>query len=227
MLNANARNLSPALNTEGDELPRIDRNALWYEFEVRKHRFVKRYALAAILIAGLIIWTGAACLITRAVVRKNTIQEEAEHYAPYLEELTKYKAKEWEDGQATFLSDAKSKAAARQVDAVQLAHDNGLWKNENAFKTYCWNVYVRKTSPFYPDSIVEVLDQPMQYEFHDHNDTYNQEKYLWALEVLEQADTGMMPAYLTQNHVMLEVRNGGNDCVLNTEKGDDPWRYRE
>ena len=196
------------------------------EMEDRVDYLKKRYGIAVIV---FLVWVASLLitfLITSYSVHNKTVKEEEEHYAPYLAELTKYKQKEWDEGQANFLSDENSKAAAMQDDAVQLAHDSGMWKNENAFKTYCWNVIIRKMSPRYPNSIAEVLDQPKQYDYHDHGDTFNQEKYLWAMEVLEQADTGMLPAYLSLDHIVLEVRNGGNDCVLNTESGNDQWRYQ-
>ena len=211
-------------NSRYDRAERL-RTELKHEMEDRLYWMKKRYGIAVIVV---LVWVASLLitfLLTSHFVYKRTVKEEEEHYAPYLAKLAEYMNKEYEDGKANFLSDENSKAAAMQDDAIALAHDGGMWKNENAFKAYCWNVWVRSKSPLYPNSITEVLDQPNQYDYHDHSDTFSQEKYLWALEVLEQAETGMRPAYLTMDHVMLEVRNGGNDCVLNTERGDDQWRY--
>lgn len=129
-------------------------------------------------------------------------------------------------------SGQKAKDDARKADAIALAKDSGIWKNEAAFKTHCWNVILRVKSPLYPDSIQAVLTQAKQYEYANLDaDTYQTEKVQWATEVLEQAETGQLPAYLTLNHIFEEMRNGGTDCVLHTDydrgPSDDPWRYRE
>ena len=129
-------------------------------------------------------------------------------------------------------SGQKAKDEARKANAIMLAKDSGIWKNEAAFKTHCWNVILRVKSPLYPDSVQAVLAQPKQYEYANLDaDTYQTEKVQWATEVLEQAETGQLPAYLTLYHLFEEMRNGGTDCVLHTDydrgPSDDPWRYRE
>ena len=129
-------------------------------------------------------------------------------------------------------SGQKAKDDARKANAIMLAKDSGIWKNEAAFKTHCWNVILRVKSPLYPDSVQAVLAQPKQYEYASLDaDTYQTEKVQWATEVLEQAETGQLPAYLTLYHLFEEMRNGGTDCVLHTDydrgPSDDPWRYRE
>ena len=129
-------------------------------------------------------------------------------------------------------SGQKAKDEARKANAIMLAKDSGIWKNEAAFKTHCWNVILRVKSPLYPDSIQAVLAQPKQYDYANLDaDTYQTEKYQWAMEVIEQSETGQLPAYLTLYHLFEEMRNGGADCVLHTDidrgPGDDPWRYRE
>ena len=143
----------------------------------------------------------------------------------YRDKLQQEKAAEF------FLSGEASREAARNQDAMALAMDGGVWKTESAFKAYCWNVVIRSMSSQFPGSIREVLEQPGQYAFHQTEGTYSTEKFEWALEVLLQAETGRLPAYLTAEHVYLEMRDGGNDCVLHTEYDknkttDDPWRYR-
>ena len=88
-------------------------------------------------------------------------------------------------------SGQKAKDEARKANAIALAKDSGIWKNEAAFKTHCWNVILRVKSPLYPDSIQAVLTQAKQYEYANLDaDTYQTEKVQWATEVLEQAERG-------------------------------------
>ena len=123
-------------------------------------------------------------------------------------------------------SGQKAKDDARKADAIALAKDSGIWKNEAAFKTHCWNVILRVKSPLYPDSIESVLAQPKQYEYANLDaDTYQTEKVQWATEVLEQAETGQLPAYLTLYHLFEEKRNGENykGCYRNIELEREIW----
>ena len=124
MMKSNARHLVPALLLEGEsqEMPNRENRDLGaelrMEFEFRKHRFIKRYTLAAIFIAALIVWTVVSCSITAAIVRKNTTKEvtqrvEAEmrnSFQNYLDQKEENKKKE------NFLTGTESFDAA--VDAM-------------------------------------------------------------------------------------------------------------
>ena len=65
---------------------------------------------------------------------------------------------------------------------------------------------------------------------HNSNGSFSAEKYEWAREVLLQADEKKLPAYLTTEHLFMEMRDGGATCVLHTDYSrggnDDPWRYQ-
>lgn len=129
------------------------------------------------------------------------------------------------------LTGEASREAAIDREAVALAHDGGVWKTEAAFKAYCWNVVVRSKRADYPNSVQEVLAQTGQYAFYDPDGAYGEQKFKWAREVIEQAYTDKLPAYLTLEHQFLEMRNGGEDCILHTSwqfntMNDDPWRWR-
>ena len=123
MMKSNARHLVPALLLEGEsqETPNRENRDLGaelrMEFEFRKHRFIKRYTLAAIFIAALIVWTVVSCSITAAIVRKNTTKEvtqrvEAEmrnSFQTYLDQKEEDKKKE------NFLTGTESFDAAVDV----------------------------------------------------------------------------------------------------------------
>lgn len=184
------------------------------------------------IIAGLVIALVIAFIAWGIRIHKDR-RDEAMKAAAREEAVASYIAAQNLAAENEYVaSGQKAKDEARKADAIALAKDSGIWKNEAAFKTHCWNVILRVKSPLYPDSIQSVLTQPKQYEYANlETDTYQTEKYQWALEVLEQDETGRLPAYLTLNHLIEEIRNGGNDCVLHTDydrgPSDDPWRYRE
>ena len=184
------------------------------------------------IIAGLIIALVVSCIVWGIRIHKDR-RDEAMKAAAREEAVASYIAAQNLAAENEYESSGqKAKDDARKANAIMLAKDSGIWKNEAAFKTHCWNVILRVKSPLYPDSIQAVLAQPKQYEYANLDaDTYQTEKVQWATEVLEQAETGQLPAYLTLNHLFEEMRNGGTDCVLHTDydrgPNDDPWRYRE
>lgn len=197
---------------------------------------VARHPLVPILInwviAGLIIALVVSFIAWGIRIHKDR-RDEAMKAAAREEAVASYIAaqKQAEDNEYVS-SGQKAIDDARMANAIMLAKDGGIWKNEAAFKTHCWNVLLRVKSSKYPDRIQAVLAQPKQYEYADLDaSTYQTEKYQWALEVLEQDETGRLPAYLTLYHLFEEMRNGGTDCVLHTDydrgPSDDPWRYRE
>lgn len=193
-----------------------------------KDRFFKRYGL---LLVGACLFTLYTLILSWSVHALTVRDVRKEMAIEYSAQLEAYKKQEAERIQAEyFMSGDASREAAINQDAMELAKDSGVWKNENAFKCYCWNVVVRKMSPLYPSSIQSCLSQDGQYDFYDTKGVYTEEKFEWAKSVLEQAESGKLPSFLTVGHLYLEMKDGGADCVLHTsfEKNgaDDPWRYR-
>ena len=189
----------------------------------QKENFLRRYGIMLILWAAFTIYT--ICL--SAFVNYQAVQRTRAEYDQMFESWQQeYTADQY------LLTGEASRAAAIDRDAVSIAHDGGIWKTEAAFKAYVWNVVVRSRRSNYPNSVQEVLEQTGQYAFYDPDGTYNAQKVQWAKEVLEEAYDGQLPRYLTLEHQFLEMRNGGEDCILHTcfdfnTMNDDPWRYRE
>lgn len=225
----NARSKGP--ETRLESLRRVIRERAQKEREqVAQHPWVP--ILINWIIAGLIIALVVSFIAWGIRIHKDR-RDEAMKAAAREEAVASYIAAQNLAAENEYeASGQKAKDDARKADAIALAKDSGIWKNETAFKTHCWNVILRVKSPLYPDSIQAVLTQAKQYEYaYLDADTYQTEKVQWATEVLEQAETGQLPAYLTLNHLFEEMRNGGTDCVLHTDydrgPSDDPWRYRE
>lgn len=193
-----------------------------------KEEFERRYGLLLILAAAFTIYTVLLSAWVTNRTEKRVWEEAGEHYA---DELQAYKDQQAYDRSAEyFLSGEASREAAMNQDAEAMSRDGGVWKTEAAFKAYCWNVVMRKLSPLYPNSIKEVLEDPGQFDYHQTEGAYSAEKFQWAKEVLEQAESGKLPARLTPQHLWQEMKDGGKDCVLHTSYNfytgnDDPWWY--
>lgn len=193
---------------------------------VRRDRFLRQYGIMIALAAAFTIYTIllSSLVYFRAEKKFTTLHESqmAEQRELWEREYT---------AEHFLLTGEASRKAAMEQDAIALAHDGGVWKTEEAFKAYCWNAVVRSKRVDYPNSIPDVLAQTGQYAFHSPGGAYEEKKFNWAMEVLEQAYADMLPAYLTLDHQFLEMRDGGADCILHTNwqfytGNDDPWRVR-
>jgi len=189
--------------------------------EVRRERFLRRYGIILILAACFTIYT----ILLSWIVHYRAMSLAKEQYENEFEAWKQeYIAENF------FLTGEASRAAAIEQDAVTAAHDGGVWTTEKAYKTYCWNVEVRKRRADYPNSVQDVLQQTGQYAFHDPDGTYNSDKLDWGREVFQEAYSGALPQGLTLEHQFLEMRNNGAVCVLHTSydfytSKDDPWSY--
>ena len=150
-----------------------------------------------------------------------------------MKEITKLTdGQEIEVVQRQVLTGAASKQEALKRDAIELAKDSDVWKTEEAFKAHCWCAVLRKWSDQYPNEIQTVLQQPYQFDYYNHDQVaYSDEKFHWAMDVLEQAETHRLPAGLTANHLHIEMKDAGRICILHTDPNhgysDDQWRYKE
>ena len=189
---------------------------------VRRDRFLRQYGIMIALAAAFTIYT---ILLSSLVYHRAFKAAEVKYEKQFETWQQEYTAERY------LLTGEASRKAAMERDAVALAHDGGVWKTEAAFKAYAWNAVVRSKRADYPNSIQEVLEQTGQYAFHSPGGAYEEQKFKWAMEVMEQAYADMLPAYLTLEHQFLEMRDGGEVCILHTNwqfntSSDDPWRFR-
>ena len=201
------------------------KNTFWRDYKILI------IAAAVFSIYSLIlIWRVDARAVKR--VRTEELAPVQAELVKTQEKLKKYTDKEEEQTRQYFLSGDASKDAQNGRDSIELAKDGGVWKNKAAFQAYCWNVKLRQLSSSYPNNIKECLAQPYQYDFYNENGFSDEAKQQWALEVLQQADSGTLPAHLSLNHLYLEMKDGGATCVLHTDDNyysskDDPWKLKE
>ena len=173
MMNANARQLAPVLITDGEEGPHMDRGSLRWEFEIWKDRMIKRYALAAIIFAALVLWTVGACTITAAVVRKKTTEEvTAQVTSDMRQGFQNYlNQQEWEQQQANFLTgDASFEAAveglAGPMAQVLSAYAQEFGIGEEGLNTIGWVFCARcaQNSTEFGKTPQEVLEKKSAWE---------------------------------------------------------------
>ena len=211
----------------GAETPKIEQRS---KTKVRKpsfEQFVRNHMVTVILLAAMFLDGVIVGGSTAHNVRKETEERLAAEYAAKLEE---YKAEQARSVQAEyFLSGEASREAFINQEAEALVKDGGVWKNDKAMYTFWGSVVARVMNSAYPNTVREVLAQKGQYDFWSENNKIDNTKFQKAKEFLTEFYDGYIPADLSKDHVYIEMRDGGNDCVLHTQygggKNDDPWRY--
>ena len=200
---------------------------------IRRDRFFRDYA---VLIIGTLLWgltMMAGCIITGIIVRHNTetrVREEDRQM--YEQAIADYQAAQAESEQAKYwLSGEASLEAQINAEATDLCRAGWIWTTDEAFLTFCCNVWMRTLSPLYPGSVAEVLRQEGQYDFFSETAPVDEGRHEKAVELLKKLHEGVLPSHLTVNHLYLEMRDDGAICILHTvypgQQGlDDPWRYK-
>lgn len=201
--------------------------------EIYFDNFKKRYGIAILVVFAWAVSLMVGCIITGVIVMNNTTAKLTAQYEHDLDAAIKaYEAEQATAKQKEyFLSGEASREAQINQDADELAKAMGIWKTNRAKGTFVWNVLMRVASPLYPGSVKEVLEQPGQYEFYSSSNMINEADRELARKILNVFYSGVIPQDLTVNHLYLEMRENGNDCVLHTSyngKGsDNTWRWTE
>lgn len=190
-------------------------------------RFKKRYGILLIAAAVFTIYT---IILSASVESRTEKRVWSEARAEYAAQLEAYKAEQAEAAQREhWLSGDASLEAQINRDAEDLCREAVVWKSEKAIYSSWGCVIARMMNPQYPDSIRAVLEQKGAFDYYSSDTKVDSGLFQKAVEFMRAYYNGMIPADLTQNHVIIEMRDGGNDCVVHSVfgggAGDDPWRY--
>ena len=209
-----------------------------YEPTSRKHRAIdarerlkRKYGILLIGTFALAAYTMLLCCITGTIVHHNTIYDmEQEIAAEYEARLEAYKAEQAYQLQAShWLSGEASLEAQINKEADLLAKGMQIWKNDRAKGTFIWNALMRMESSLYPGNLEEILSAPKQYDWWSEKNPITAADRELAISILKDYHAGIWPSDLTIKHIYLEMRDGGNDCVLHTaydhSGNDNQWRW--
>ena len=193
-----------------DELPTRMRKA-----EKREH-FTRRYGLALALAMCLGYWSMLCCIVTGAIVHRNTERSvRAEMAAQHEQALADYdEAQRMEQSKQYFLSGEASREAAvnQATDAVAAVISKLSTDAQKATEAAC--MLARVMNPSYPDSFEEVAAQPQQWMFYDGSDkTFSQHDREIAESIVRPyMENGIIPNGLTAD--MVYGSWSTNDFVL-------------
>ena len=192
----------------------------------------KRYGLLLIGAFALAAWTIFTCCITGTIAHHNAWQEAKEWYdQAYEDAVEEYKSQRALADQAAYWKSGDASLEAQINTEADLLSRVDIWTTDEAFLTFVCNVWVRTLRADYPGSVVEVLQQPGQYDFFNENKPIDEHRRDIARELLWKLHKNVFPTDLTVNFAWLEMQKDGARCVLHSKdtyyvNGDETWRYR-
>ncbi len=187
----------------------------------------RKYGILVIMAAAFTIYSVLLSAYVHWTTEKATWVEAKAYYDQKLED---YKTEQSQAVQAEHFKSGEASLEAQINQEADLLSKVSIWKTDEAFLTFCCNVWVRVCHDGFPNSVKEVLEQEKQYDFYNPDAPIDTGRQAKAVALLQQLHEGRWPAHLTTEHLYLEMMNDGNICVLHTDyehRGNDiTWRYQ-
>ena len=190
-------------------------------------KFLRKHGVFLIALLLLGIWTAATCTIAAHNARVITEERMALEYE---QQLHAYIAEQEEARiRAANAAAANQPTIEMQREADALARLIGPMETKRMKLSLLWNALMRVDSPYYPNSVSEVVAQPSQWMFYSESNPIRADDWDLALEQLSLWHEGRYPAGLKSTFLYGEWSE--NDYVLRdtwdkTSK-TNYWRYPE
>ena len=190
-------------------------------------RLLRKHGITLLVAVTIALYGWAVSAITAHNVRIETEERLAAEYDARLEA---YKLEQQEARAAEyFLSGEASFETQLNKEADAIARVIGTMQTTRQKQTLIWNILVRVDSPYYPNSVQEVVAQPEQWIFYSESNPIREDDRQLALAQLRTWHEGKYPAGLKTTMVYGEWSQ--TDYVLrdNWEKTSSAeyWRYPE
>lgn len=208
-----------------DEPPKENPLPFVHRLDEKKHRFVKRYAVAILAILAFAVWSVLICCITGTIVRRNTRLEDEHHYRAqmqaYLEE------QEQQRMASSLVTGEKSRQAAIDLESREIARVlYGVKDNSEAdLRTTVWCILNRVDNAGYPSNVYMVCAQSQQWMGYSPENPVLDNLVKIAKEELETWYSGTRPCdstlvYLNWTPSKITLRDNWNDGSSTTY-----WRW--
>lgn len=167
--------------------------------KLSKSEFVRRYGIACTALAALAVWTALVWITAeRHGAIKTTELLTAEFEQEYTLMTESFKA-EWIT-EHTPTADEQAEAQIK-AEADSIARAIGTMKSKRQKLSMLWNILMRVDSPYYPNTVEEVVNQPQQWMFYDSKNPVRDDDVELALEQLKLWHDGRYPAGLSSTLV--------------------------
>lgn len=195
--------------------------------DIRDTKFFKKYGILTIVVLFFIFWTFMIWGISAGVTRSRVTNSLTKKYdLEYEIKIGEYMAEIEAANTPT-----EDEYLQRQIrnEADYLAKAIGTMKTRQMKLSMLWNILMRVDSPYYPDTVKEVVEQPNQWMFYSDSNPKRNDDVNLAIEQLRFWHEGRYPSNLSSSYVYGEWSE--HDYVLrdtwDKSSKTNYWRYPE
>ncbi len=192
-------------------------------------RFWRRNGILIIAMILIALWTWVVSVISAKKAREETEARLSVQYAAEYEDKLAAYIEEQEAVRRVIGDESVQAQISKEADAI--ARVIGKMNTKRMKQTEIWNILMRVDSPFYPNTVEEVVNSPQQWMFFDpeaSNPIRDDDRAL-AIEQLQLWHDGRYPAGLSAEFVYGEWSSA--DYVLRDRWEKDSrtqyWRMPE
>lgn len=195
--------------------------------DIRDTKFFRQYGILTIAVLFFIFWTfivwGISSGITKSKVTNSLTQKYDLEYEIRMEN---YMA-EIEAANTPTEDEYMQRQIRAEADCIAKAI--GTMKTKQMKLSMLWNILMRVDSPYYPNTVKEVVEQPNQWMFYSDSNPKRDDDVALAIEQLRIWHEGRYPSNLNSTYVYGEWSE--HDYVLrdtwDKSSKTNYWRYPE
>ena len=192
---------------------------------IRNTKFFRQYGILMIAVLLFIFWTLLIWFISSGITKSKVTNTLTHKYdAEYAEKIEAYIQEQEEANKPT-----EDEYLQRQIrsEADCIAKVIGTMSTRQMKLSMLWNILMRVDSPYYPNTVKEVVNQPNQWMFYSDSNPIRNDDVKLAIEQLQFWHEGRYPSNLSSSYVYGEWSE--HDYVLRdtwdkTSK-TNYWRY--
>lgn len=195
--------------------------------DIRDTEFFRKYGILVIAVLLFIFWTVMIWLVSAGVTKSRVTKALTQEYDISYELKMQEYAEQIEIANTPSEDEVLAKQMKKEADA--LAKVIGTMNTKQMKLSMLWNILMRVDSPYYPNTVTEVVNQPNQWMFYKENNPIRDNDVELALEQLKLWHEGRYPSNLSSSYVYGEWSE--HDYVLrdtwDKTSSTRYWRYPE
>lgn len=162
-------------------------------------KFFRKNGILLVGLAALIAWTGIVWVIAGATATKKTTKTLTEKYDRDYE----LRMQAFQDELVELNTPTPDQQLEKQIrqEADEIARAIGTMNSKRMKQSMLWNILMRVDSPYYPNTVKEVVRQPSQWMFYNEGNPVRDDDVNLALEQLRLWHEGRYPAGLSSTFV--------------------------
>ena len=189
--------------------------------DIRDTEFIRKYGILLVVVLAFIFWT-LLIWFTSAGITKARVTNilTGKYEVEYTQRIEAY-IQEQEIANTPTEDEVLAKQMRKEADI--LAKVIGTMNTKQMKLSMLWNILMRVDSPYYPNTVAEVVNQPNQWMFYKESNPIRDDDANLAYEQLKLWHEGRYPAGLSSTFVYGEWSE--HDYVLR-DTWDKDWKTK-